>query len=282
MSKSNVHPYAVVEPGAKIGENVTVEPFAVIKSNVTIDDGVIVKSHAYIDGNTTIGSGTVVWPSASIGTRTQDLKYKGEKTFVEIGKNCQIREFTTINSSCQEGSKVSVGDNCLIMAYCHIAHNCSIGNNVIMANNAMLAGHVTVEDHAIIGGMTPIHQFSRIGCYAMVGGFSRVSHDIPPYTLGGGSPYKFGGLNIVGLKRNLFELEVRQELSKAFRLTYRSGMHLDQALAEIEKQLKPMPEIRHWVDFCRKTKRGILGLQGVTQNPEEFEGLLEDDKPSSE
>jgi UDP-N-acetylglucosamine acyltransferase len=278
MTEPKVHPYAIVEPGAKIGNNVTIEAFAVVKSTVILEDNVVVKSHAYIDGNTTIGNGTIIWPSATIGTRTQDLKYKGETTFVEIGRNCHIREFTTINSSCHENSKVSIGNDCLIMAYCHIAHNCSIGNKVIMANNAMLAGHVTIEDCAVIGGLTPVHQFSRIGCFAMVGGFSRVSRDVPPYTLGGGSPYRFGGLNIVGLKRHLFELEVRRELSKAFRLTYRSGLHLHEALFEIETKLKNIPEIKHWIDFCRNSKRGILGLQGVTKNSEEFDDFLEDDK----
>lgn len=277
MPKSNIHPNAVVEPGAKIGENVTVEPFAVVKSTVTLEDNVIVKSHAYIDGHTTIGEGTIIWPSASIGTQTQDLKYKGEKTYVVIGKHCQIREFTTINSSCQEGSKVVVGDHCLIMAYCHIAHHCSLGNRVIMANNAMLAGHVTVEDYAFIGGMTPVHQFSRIGCFAMVGGFSRISHDIPPYTLGGGSPYKFGGLNMVGLRRHNFPLLVRRELSKAFRLTYRAGLHLQEALLKIETDLKPIAEIKKWVDFCKTSKRGLLGLQGVTKSADAFETFLEDE-----
>ncbi len=262
---SNIHPQAVVEPGAKIGKNVTIEPFAVVKKTVTLEDHVVIKSHAYIDGNTTIGEGTVIWPSASIGTKTQDLKFRGEKTYVVIGKRCEIREFVTINSSCQENSTVRIGDECLIMAYCHVAHNCEIGNRVVMSNSAMLAGHVVVEDCAIIGGMTPIHQFSRIGCYAMVGGFSRVPRDVPPYTVGGGFPYKFGGINIIGLKRHKFPLEVRSALSKAFKLTYRSGLHLEEAIGQIEKQLEPFKEIQHWIDFCKNSKRGLLGLEGVTK-----------------
>ena len=196
---------------------------------LSLEDGVTIKSHAYIDGYTTIGAGTTIYPGASIGTKTQDLKYRGEKTFVKIGKNCDIREFVTINSSCQENSVVEVGDHCLIMAYCHVAHNCKVGNRVIMSNNATLAGHVTVEDCAIIGGMTPIHQFVRIGRYAMVGGMSRVTHDIPPYTIGAGIPYKFGGLNIIGLKRHGFPLEIRRELSRAFKLLYRSHLQIEEA-----------------------------------------------------
>ncbi len=276
---SNVHPQAIIEPGAKVGKNVTIEAFAVVKSTVTLQDNVVIKSHAYIDGNTTIGEGTVVWPGASIGTKTQDLKFRGEKTYVVIGKRCEIREFVTINSSCQENSTVKIGDECLIMAYCHVAHNCEIGNNVVMSNSAMLAGHVIIEDHAIIGGMTPVHQFSRIGCYAMVGGFSRVPRDVPPYTVGGGFPYKFGGINIIGLKRHLFPLEVRVALSKAFKITYRSGLHLEEALEQIERQVDPLPEVKHWIDFCKKSKRGLLGLEGVTkllQNEAQEEQFFEE------
>ncbi len=267
---SDIHPLSYVEPGAQIGRGVTIEPFAVVKSTVQLHDNVVIKSHAYIDGNTTIGEGTVVWPNASIGTKPQDLKYRGEKTYVNIGKRCEIREFVTINASCQANSTVRLGDDCLIMAYCHVAHDCELGNRVIMANNAMLAGHVIVEDHAIIGGMTPVHQFSRIGRYAMVGGFSRISHDIPPFTIGGGSPYKFGGLNMVGLRRHRFPLAVRKALAQAFKLTYRSGLHLFDALDRIEREVEPFDEVKHWLSFCRSSKRGLLGIQGVTQlDPEE-------------
>src|SRR3989344_3206947 len=232
---SNIHPQAIVEPGAQIGNHVTIEAFAVIKGTVTLEDHVVIKSHAYIDGNTT------------------------------IGKRCEIREFVTINSSCQENSTVRIGDDCLIMAYCHVAHNCEIGNKVVMSNSAMLAGHVIVEDYAIIGGMTPVHQFSRIGCYAMVGGFSRVPRDVPPYTVGGGFPYKFGGINIIGLKRHKFPLEVRIALSKAFKNTYRSGLHLEDALHQIEREIEPCLEVQHWVEFCRSSKRGLIGLEGVAK-----------------
>src|SRR5579872_5387188 len=263
--KSNIHPTAIIEPGAKIGEGVTIEPYAIIKGTVTLEKDVVIKSHAYIDGNTTIGEGTVIWPSASIGTKTQDLKFRGEKTYVVIGKRCEIREFVTINSSCQENSTVRIGDDCLIMAYCHVAHNCEIGNRVVMSNSAMLAGHVIVGDCAIIGGMTPVHQFSRIGSYAMVGGFSRVPRDIPPYTVGGGFPYKFGGVNIVGLKRHRFPLDVRASLSKAFKITYRLGLRLEDAIRVIEQEVEPHKEIQHWIDFCRTSKRGLVGLQGITK-----------------
>lgn len=261
-----IHPTAIIAPGAVIGKNVTIEPYAVIASpHVILEDDVVVRSHAYIDGHTTIGEGTTIFPFASIGTKTQDLKYKGERTFVKIGKNCQIREFVTINSSTQENTVVEVGDHCLIMAYCHIAHNCTVGKGVIMSNNATLAGHVIVEDYAIIAGMTPIHQFVRVGRHAMVGGLSRVTHDIPPYTIGAGIPYKFGGINIIGLKRHGFNLETRKELSRAFKLVYRSSLYLADALEQIEKELLPLPEIKHFVQFCKQSRRGLMGLQGAEE-----------------
>lgn len=256
----NIDKLAVVEKGAILGKNIKIEPFATIKKSVILKDNVTIKSNAYIDGNTTIGENSIIWPGAVIGTKPQDLKFKGEKTFVEIGKNCEIREFATINSSCKEGSTVKVGDNCLIMAYCHVAHNCCLGNRVIMSNGAMLAGHVIIEDNAIIGGMTPVHQFVRIGRFAMVGGLSRVAYDIPPYSIGGGDPFKYGGINIIGLQRNGFSLEVRQTLSQTFKITFREKLTLREALKKIEKKVKPIKEVNHWIDFCKKSKRGIMGI----------------------
>lgn len=278
MSQSNIHPLAVVEPGATIGKNVTVEAFAVVKSNVVLHDRVVIKSYAYIDGHTTIGEGTTVYPGASIGTKTQDLKFKGERTYVKIGKNCDIREFVTINASCGEDTDVTIGDNCLIMAYCHVAHNCTVGNRVILGNNATLAGHVTVEDCAIVSAMTPVHQFTRIGSHAMVGGMSRVSHDIPPYTIGAGIPFKFGGLNIIGLKRHGFSLQTRKELAKAFKLLYRSKLRFEEALKRIEAECQPLKEVQHFLKFCRETKRGLLGLQGVSRLDEEVEQEEEEEE----
>lgn len=267
---ANIHPQAMVESGAEIGENVTVEPFAVVKSGVTLEDSVIVKSHAYLDGTTRIGEGTIIYPGVSIGTKTQDLKYQGERTSVSIGKACEIREFATINSSCGEDTVVVVGDNTIIMAYCHVAHNCEVGNNVVMANGVNLAGFVKVEPYATIGGMTPVHQRVRIGAYAMVGGGSRILRDIPPYTIGGGLPeYKFGGINLVGLKRHQFSLSVRRSLARSFQLVYRSGLLLKEALQQIEESVEMFPEVEHFLEFCRgalngESARGLMGLQGIT------------------
>lgn len=273
-----IHPLAYVESGAIIGKDVVIEPFAVVKKNVVLEDRVVVKSHAYIDGYTTIGAGTVIYPSASIGTKTQALKYKGEQTFVKIGKNCEIREFVTVNSSFEEGSAVTVGDNCLLMAYCHVAHHCSVGDGVVMANNVNLAGHVTVENNAVIGGMAAIHQFSRIGAHSMVGGMSRITHDIPPYTIGGGIPFKFGGLNIIGLKRKGFPLATRKELAKAFRIVYREALPFAEALRKVEEECQPLPEIKHWLHFCRTTKRGLMGMQDVSSDEADLEKIEKEEE----
>ncbi len=275
MAKNNIHPTAIIEPDAKIGSNVTIEPYVVVKGTVTIEDNVTLKAHVYIDGYTTIGAGTTIWPGASIGTKTQDLKFRGEKTFVIVGKNCEIREYVTINSSCQENSVVRIGDQCLIMAYCHVAHNCEVGNRVIMANGVNLAGHVVIEDCAVIGGMAAIHQFTRIGCYAMVGGFSRVTHDVPPYSIGGGVPYKLGGLNLVGLKRHGFPITVRKDLTRAFKLIYRSGLRLKEALERIQREIEPSLYTKHWVQFCRASRRGLIGLHGSNRQADALEELEE-------
>lgn len=263
VDHTQIHPLAYVEEGAVIGTGVIIEPFAVVKKNVVLEEGVVIKSHAYIDGNTTIGAHTVIFPSASIGMKAQDLKFRGERTFVTIGRACEIREFVTINSSCQEDSVVSIGDNCLLMAYCHVAHNCKVGNNVIMANNATLAGHVIVQDHAIIGGMSCLHQYVRMGAHSMVGGMCRITHDIPPYLIGGDVPFKFGGLNIIGLKRRGFPLKTRNELSKAFKLLYRSQLPFSEALDRIEVELPSSFELRHLIEFCRTSKRGLMMQQSV-------------------
>lgn len=273
-----IHPSAIIENGAKIGKNVQIGPFSWIGPDVILEDNVIIKSHVCIDGHTTIGEGTTVWPQAVIGTKTQDLKFRGEKTEVIIGKNCQIRECVTINSSCGENTVVQIGDSCLIMASCHIAHNCILGNRVIMANGSLLAGHVIIQDCAVIGGMTAIHQFSKIGCYAMVGGMSRVTHDVLPYSIGAGSPYRMGGINLVGLKRHGFQLPVRRELTKAFKLIYRSRLSLYEAVKEIQQTLEPIAEIRHIVQFCRETKRGLIGLRGITASSAVLQNKSEEEQ----
>jgi len=285
---SNIHPTAVIDSSTKIGKSVVIEPYVVIKGTVAIGDDVTIKSHVYLEGNISIGEGSVIYPGASIGTKAQaNMATIGSNSLgdvvsrVTIGRHCEIREFVTINSPYNEGSVVSVGDHCLIMAYCHIAHHCKVGKHVIMTNGVTLGGYVEVEDYAHIGGLTPIHQFVRVGCFAMVGGLSRVVNDIPPYTLGGGNPYRLGGLNLVGLKRHKFRLNLRKNLTKAFKLTYRSGYRLDEALRRVSEEVELSEEIQHWIDFCKHSKRGLIGLQpavniGLDRNEiPEYTDLLE-------
>ncbi|NGX57894.1 MAG: Acyl-[acyl-carrier-protein]--UDP-N-acetylglucosamine O-acyltransferase [Chlamydiae bacterium] len=279
MPQSKIHPTAIIEDGAEIGHNVTIEPYVVINKNVKLGDHVVVKSHTYLEGYTTIGDNTIIYPGVVIGCPPQAIKYQGEKSTINIGKNCQIREFVTINSSLGEDSFVNIGDHSMIMAYSHLAHNCCLGDHVIISNNAALSGHVTVEDYAIIGGKTAIHQYVRIGKYAMIGGFSPIGQDVPPFTIGRGEPFRFGGLNLVGLKRHGFPLETRRALSSAFRLVYRSHLKLEDALNRIEKEIEPLPEVKYWVDFCRNSKRGLVGQGGILNNTNELhdDRFLEDE-----
>lgn len=259
---TKIHSTAIVHPGAKLGKDVIIEAYAVINSpNVIVDDNVTIKSHVYLDGHTKIGNGTTIWPFASIGTRTQDLKYRGEVTYVEIGEGCQIREYVTVNASCGEGSKVTVGNHCLIMAYCHVAHNCTIGNGVIMSNGATLAGHVAIGDHAVLGGVCAIHQYTRIGAFAMVGGGSMVGQDLPPFCIGTGFPLRVVGLNVIGLKRHKFSLELRKQLIRAYRLTYQLGFSWEQAKKQIYEEMAPNEHLDTWVSFCDQTSRGLSSIR---------------------
>ncbi len=255
---SKIHPTAIVHPDAKLGKDVVVEAYAVINSpHVSLGDNVIIKSHVYLDGHVRIGKGTTIWPFASIGTQTQDLKYQGEVTYVEIGERCQIREYVTVNSSCGAGTKVKIGNNCLVMAYCHVAHNCTIGNGVIMSNGATLAGHVDIGNHAILGGVCAIHQHTRIGDFAMVGGGSMVGQDLPPFCIGSGFPLRVVGLNVIGLKRHKFSLELRKQLIRAYRITFQSGLSWNEAKEQIHQELGSNERLATWVNFCDATTRGL-------------------------
>lgn len=257
--RKNIHPSASIADSVTLGKDVIIEQNVVIKGQTTIGDRVTVKANVYIDGNVTIGEDTVLWPGAVIGTQTQAIKYAGETTYVQIGKRCQIREYVTINSSYGEGDVVSVGDDCLIMAYCHIAHHCHVGNSVIMSNAVNLAGHVIIEDEVVIGGMSAFHQNTRVGRYAMVGGMSRVLCDVPPYTVGGGIPYKIGGVNRVGLQRKNFSGEQKKELVQIFNTVYRNPeLSYSKRLEELEEKFSASDLGKQWIQFCKASKRGLI------------------------
>lgn len=256
---SQIHPTAVIAPGVKMGSNVKIEPFVVINSpHVILDEGVVIKSRVYLDGYTTIGAGTIVHQGASIGTQAQDHKYGGERTFVHIGRHCVIHEFVTINSPCQENSIVKVGDGCCMLPFSHIAHNCVLGNRVMLGSYVSLGGHVTIEDDVVIGKLSGIHQHVRIGRYARVAKLSKVTQDMPPFVSASGIPAKFAGLNVVGLNRHLFSLDRCEALHKACQWLYFGQMPIETALSLIETEWVGIPEIQHFVQFCRETKRGLL------------------------
>jgi UDP-N-acetylglucosamine acyltransferase len=252
-----IHPQALVSSSAVIGNNVEIGPFAVINDNVNIGDGTVIDAFAFINGHTEIGKNNHIFSYASIGNQPQDLKYKGEKTYLVIGDNNIIREFVTMNPGTERDSKTNVGSNNLIMAYCHIAHDCFVGNENIFANNATLAGHVEVGNKIVIGGLSAIHQFCRVGNNAIIGGCSKVVQDVPPYSMSDGHPAVVYGLNAVGLRRANISNAVISELKKAFKILFFEDHPFDKAKELVKKTLPELPEINYLIKFMSSSKRGV-------------------------
>ncbi len=254
----NIHPTAIVDPEAELGKNVSIGPYTIINEGVRIGDNVQIGSNALIDSGAIIGRNCKIHHGAVLGTPPQDLKFGGEKTYLEIGENTVIREYATINRGTRHRGKVTVGSDCFIMMYAHIAHDCIIGNNVILANSVNIAGHVEVEDYVIIGGVVPVHQFTRIGAHSIIGGGFRVPKDVPPYILAGGYPLRYMGLNIIGLKRRNFSSDTILTLKKASRILFQSHYNTAQAVEKIKSEIEPLPEIKHLLEFIEKSERGII------------------------
>ena len=252
-----IHDTAVIDPGARIGKNVKIGPYAVIGPHVEIGEGTVVGPHACITGYTSIGKDCHIFQFASVGDVPQDLKYKGEKSYTFIGDRTSVREFVTIHAATGEGEETRIGNDCLLMAYVHVAHNCVVGNNVIMSNAAMIAGHAIVEDRAVLGGKCGMHQFVKIGRNAMIGGASKVTQDVVPYTIVDGNPCKVAGLNSVGISRAGIPLESRRKIKQAYKILYRSGLSLAQAIAMIEQEVDSCEEVEHLLRFLRNAERGI-------------------------
>lgn len=253
-----IHASAIVSKKAKIADNVEIGPYTIVKDNVTIGSGTKIGAHCLIDGYTTIGKDCQIFTGAVIGSQPQDLKYKGEKSLLEIGENNIIREYCTFNIGTGEGGKTSVGNNNLFMAYSHVAHDCIVGNNCVLANNATLAGHVTIEDMAVVGGLVAIHQFSRVGKLSIIGGCSKVVQDIPPFSTCDGHPARIYGLNLIGLRRHGISNEKIRDLDHAFKILFNSDLTIKHALEKTEKEIKQTEEIDHLVSFVKKTQRGIV------------------------
>ncbi len=252
-----LHPTAVVDPKAELGFDVEIGPYAIVGPNVRIGPGTTVGAHAVIDGHTTIGRDCRIFPSAAVGGAPQDLKFRGERTYLTVGDRTVIREFATLNVATEPEQSTVVGADCLLMATSHVAHNCRLGDHVILANAVNLAGHVTIEDWAIIGGVTPVHQFVRIGCHAMVGGGSRIPQDVTPYTMAAGNPPVLGGINKVGLARRGFAPGTIDAIKKAYRIMFRSGLSVDAALTRARSELDVTPEVARFLDFFEGSERGI-------------------------
>jgi UDP-N-acetylglucosamine acyltransferase len=254
-----VHASAVVADGAILADSASVGPFCTVGPNVRLDDDVCLVSHVVVGGQTRIGPGTRVYPFSSIGSPPQDLKYRGEASFLEIGANTTIREHVTINPGTEGGGMVTrIGDECLLMVGAHVAHDCVIGDHVILVNNATLGGHVIIEDWAIIGGLSAAHQFTRIGRHAMVGGMSGVEADVIPFGSVAGNRAKLQGLNIVGLKRRNFSRETIHALRNAYRLLFAREGTMAERLDDVAKIFAGEEAVMEIVRFIRKDSTRAL------------------------
>ena len=254
---SEIHPTAIIHPGAQIAPGCRIGPYCIIGEHVSMGSECVLHSHIVVDGHTRLGARNEIFPFASIGLKTQDLKWKGGITRTEIGDDNTFREYVTIHSATSDGEATKVGSGNHILAYCHLAHNVTLGNRVIMSNVATLAGHVAVEDQAVIGGLAAVHQFCRIGRMAIIGGCSKVVQDVPPFMMADGNPAETRTINKVGLERNGISVDAQAALKTAFRVLFREKLTVSNALAKIEAEVPKLPEIVHLLDFVRKSERGI-------------------------
>lgn len=253
-----IHQTAIVDPAAQIDENVTIGPFTLVGKNTRIGSGTVIGAHAVIDPYVIIGPDCQIFQYASIGAPPQSLKFHGEETWVKIGRGSIIREFVTIHRGTSFGGGLTeLGEESFLMAYTHVAHDCKIGRNVVMANNATLAGHITIGDHATIGGLVAIHQFVRIGDYAFVGGKSAVVKDVPPYVIASGDRATLHGLNTVGLKRHGFSQETLLQLKKTYRIVFRIGITLNEAIERVKAEVEQIPEVVSFIEFLQASSRGV-------------------------
>lgn len=253
--KSN---HAVIHPNARVDETATIEPFAVIGEDVEIGPETWIGSHVVVMDGARIGAHCRIFPGAVISAVPQDLKYRGEKTFVEIGDHTTIRECATVNKGTAAKGVTRVGEGCLIMAYVHIAHDCEIGNQVILVNSTGLAGEVVIEDFAYLGGMVGVHQFVRIGAHTMVQGGSMVGKDIPPFLMAGRNPVRYQGINVIGLRRRGFSDERVEAIHEVYRYIYQKGLNTTQALERMEEELADSSEKQIILRFIQDSTRGII------------------------
>jgi UDP-N-acetylglucosamine acyltransferase len=259
MKEVQIHPTAIVQPGAAIGEGCRIGPFSMVGAAVRLGEGCELVSHAVIQGDTEAGEGCRFFPFCSVGLEPQDLKYRGETTRVVIGNRNIFREFATVHAGTLGGGGVTrIGDRNFFMAYTHVAHDCHVGNDTIFANAATLAGHVTVEDFAVIGAFSGVHQFCRIGAHAYIGGYSVITQDALPYVLTVGNRARAYGINLIGLKRKAFQEKTLEGLRQAYRYLFHSKLTTTRALEKIDQELGGIPEVAYLASFIRSSERGIV------------------------
>lgn len=254
---NQISPMAFVHPEARLGDNNVIGPFCYIDRNTVLGDNNVLQNSVTIHGGARIGNGNEFFPGASISTKPQDLKYKGEETLCEIGDNNSVRENVTISRGTASKGTTVVGNNNLLMENMHVAHDCVLGSNIIVGNSTKFAGEVEVDDYAIISAVVLSHQFCRVGGYVMIQGGCRFSMDIPPYIIAGKEPTRYAGINIVGLRRRGFSNDLIELIHNAYRIIYGNGTRAEN-LQRVRSELQVTKEIQYILDFIEKSKRGII------------------------
>ncbi|MFC7339368.1 acyl-ACP--UDP-N-acetylglucosamine O-acyltransferase [Haloferula chungangensis] len=254
-----IHPTAIVSPKAKLGNNVRIGPYSVVGDDVELGDGCILHSHVIVEGPSTFGRQNEFFPFAAVGGRTQDLKYTGEPTYLEVGDRNTFRENCTIHRGTHAHTPTRIGSDNLFLCYSHVAHDCQVGSHVILSNNATIAGHVTVEDYAIISGLSAVHQFARVGCHSIIGGMARISQDVAPYTIAEGHDPRTRGLNHIGLQRRGFSEEDIRALKGAYKkLFLKKDTNLSVSLSSLKAETPSNnPHVKHLIAFLESTQRGV-------------------------
>ncbi|MBE2180028.1 MAG: acyl-ACP--UDP-N-acetylglucosamine O-acyltransferase [Chthoniobacterales bacterium] len=253
-----IHPTAIVDPAAEVHSGARIGPYCIVGPGATIGEDTELQHHVTVMGPAIIGRGNLFYAYSSIGQRTQDLKYAGEPTHLEIGDGNTFREFCTVNRGTLPGAKTVIGSGGNFLSYAHIAHDCTVGSNVIFSNNGTLAGHVGVGDHVIIGGLTAIHQFCRVGRHAIIGGCSKIVQDVPPFFIADGNPAEIRGVNLIGLERAGFPAETVRALKEAYRILYRGKHNVKQAVEVLQKEFGTVLEIAELCTFIESSRRGII------------------------
>ncbi len=256
---NNIHSTAIIDPKAKLGNNISVGPYAIIHGDVEIGENCVISSHVVIYDGARIGNNVKIYQASSIAHIPQDLKFNNEYSIFEVGDNTVIHEYVTLHRGTVATGFSRVGKNCLLMAYSHVAHDTIVGDNCILANGVQVAGHVLIEDYVIIGGLTPVHQFCKVGKHSMIGGGFRITQDVPPFILAASEPLQFTGLNVLGLRRRGFSNDDIMTLKKIYSYIYSKSLNISQAKEKILTEYPNHPLVKDVIEFLNNSKRGIVG-----------------------